>query len=101
MVIKSRIYFVITKLTDIPGGLYMQKLRPDMDIGNNIQKLRRKSGLTQDATIAKMNLMGISISKSTYAKLETNRMNIRISELVALKIIFDAEFNDFFDGLLD
>ena len=48
-----------------------------------------------------MNLMGISISKSTYAKLETNRMNIRISELVALKIIFDAEFNDFFDGLLD
>lgn len=79
----------------------MQKIRPDMDIGNNIQKLRRKSGLTQDATIAKMNLIGISISKSTYAKLETNRMNIRISELVALKIIFDAEFNDFFDGLLD
>ena len=79
----------------------MQKLRPDMDIGNNIQKLRRQSGLTHDATIAKMNLMGISISKSTYAKLETNRMNIRISELVALKIIFDAEFNDFFDGLPD
>lgn len=79
----------------------MQKIRPDMDIGNNIQKLRRQSGLTQDATIAKMNLMGISISKSTYAKLETNRMNIRISELVALKIIFEAEFKDFFDGLLD
>ena len=79
----------------------MQKIRPDMDIGNNIQKLRRQSGLTQDATIAKMNLMGISISKSTYAKLETNRMNIRISELVALKVIFDAEFNDFFDGLLE
>ena len=54
MVIKSRIYFVITKLTDIPGGLYMQKLRPDMDIGHNIQFLRHLAGLTQDETVAKL-----------------------------------------------
>jgi len=46
-----------------------------------------------------MHLMGLNISKSTYAKLETNRMNIRVSELVALKVIFHAEFNDFFAGL--
>ncbi|MDD3415681.1 MAG: helix-turn-helix transcriptional regulator [Lachnospiraceae bacterium] len=75
------------------------KLRPDMDIGKNIQLLRQKAELTQDQTIAHMHLMGLNISKSTYAKLETNRMNIRVSELVALKIIFDAEFNDFFIGL--
>lgn len=75
------------------------KLRPDMDIGRNIQILRQKTGLTQDQTIARMHLMGLNISKSTYAKLETNRMNIRVSELVALKMIFHAEFNDFFVGL--
>ena len=46
-----------------------------------------------------MNLMGIQISKSTYAKLETNRMNIKVSELVAMKKIFDCEFGDFFAGL--
>ncbi|EFS03585.1 hypothetical protein NT04LS_1260, partial [Listeria seeligeri FSL S4-171] len=49
---------------------------------------------------SKMNVMGLNISKSTYAKLETNRMNIRVSELVALKIIFNAEFNDFFEDLV-
>ena len=49
--------------------------------------------------ITKMNLMGIQISKSKYAKLETNRMNIKVSELVAMKKIFDCEFGDFFAGL--
>ncbi|MBF2508692.1 helix-turn-helix domain-containing protein [Listeria welshimeri] len=77
----------------------MQKIRPDMDIGKNIQRLRNDSKMTQDQVVAKMNVMGLNISKSTYAKLETNRMNIRVSELVALKIIFNAEFNDFFKDL--
>ena len=63
----------------------MQKLRPDLNIGGNIQKIRYDRKLTQDQVIAKMNLMGIQISKSTYAKLETNRMNIKVSELVAMK----------------
>ena len=80
-------------------GEYMQKLRPDMDMGHNIQRLRKKAGLTQDQTVAKLQLMGLEISKSTYAKLETNRMNIRVSELVALSRIFNAQFNDFFEGL--
>ncbi|EAC5256606.1 XRE family transcriptional regulator [Listeria monocytogenes] len=78
----------------------MQKIRPDMDIGKNIQQLRNDSKMTQDQVVAKMNVMGLNISKSTYAKLETNRMNIRISELVALKIIFDVAFNDFFEDLI-
>ena len=66
-------------------GNIMQKLRPDMNIGGNIQKIRYSRKLTQDQVIAKMNLKGIQISKSTYAKLETNRMNIKVSELVAIK----------------
>ena len=77
----------------------MQKLRPDLNIGGNIQKIRYDRKLTQDQVIAKMNLMGIQISKSTYAKLETNRMNIKVSELVAMKEIFHAEYQDFFVGL--
>lgn len=78
----------------------MQKIRPDMDIGKNIQSLRYQNKMTQDQVIAKMHLMGISISKSTYAKLETNRMNIKVSELAALAVIFDTDFNSFFTGLL-
>ena len=74
----------------------MQKLRPDMDIGHQIAMLRKAAGYTQEQTVAKLQLMGFDISKITYAKIETNRMNIRISELVALKEIFRVEFNDFF-----
>ncbi len=77
----------------------MQKIRPDLDIGKNIGDLRRKCKLTQEQVIAKLGLMGIEVSKSTYAKIETNRMNITVSQLIALKIIFDANYDDFFEGL--
>lgn len=78
----------------------MQKIRPDMDIGGNIQHLRQTAGITQDQTIAQLQLMGIEISKSTYAKIETNRMNIKVSELVALSKIFHVDIAEFFKGLL-
>lgn len=78
----------------------MQKIRPDMDIGHNIQRLRRSTNMTQDQVVAQLQLMGIEISKSTYAKLETNRMNIKVSELIALSKIFDADIAEFFFELL-
>lgn len=71
-----------------------------MDIGHNIQRLRKNSKLTQDQVVAQLQLMGITISKSTYAKLETNRMNIKVSELVALSKIFHADIAAFFEELL-
>ncbi|MFV0527637.1 MAG: helix-turn-helix domain-containing protein [Lachnospiraceae bacterium] len=78
----------------------MQKIRPDLDIGHNIQAIRYSCKLTQEQVIAKLNLMGISISKSSYAKIETNRMNIKVSELVALTKIFRSDMNAIFNGLL-
>ena len=78
----------------------MQKIRPDMDIGKNIQSLRYKNNLTEDQVIARLNLLGIVISKSTYAKLDTNPMNIKLSGLVAMAKIFHTDINAFFDGLL-
>ena len=77
----------------------IQKIRMDMSIGSNIQKMRYQNKLTQEQVIARMNLMGLPISKSSYAKIETNRMNIKVSELAALKEIFQAEYRDFFAGL--
>ena len=76
----------------------MGKIRPDRDIGSNIQKARKNKGFTQDETIAKLQLMGIDMSRSTYAKIETNRLNIRVSALIALSSIFGVDFNFFFDG---
>lgn len=78
----------------------MQKLRPDLNIGENIQFLREQSKLTQDQVVAKMQIMGVNISKSSYAKIETNRMNIKISELLALRSIFQVSIEDFFQKLI-
>ncbi len=77
----------------------MQKIRPDLDIGQNIARIRKEHGMTQDQVIARLHLMEIDISKSTYAKLETNRMNIKVSELVGLSLIFGTDFNAFFQNL--
>ena len=77
----------------------MHKLRPDMDIGENIRKLRKSRGLTQDQVVAKLQLMGLEISRSVYSRYEINRLNIRVSELVALKQILSCEYGDFFAGL--
>lgn len=77
----------------------MAKLRPDRYIGSNIQKARKSCGLTQDETVARLQLLGIEVSRSTYAKIETDRINIRVSELIALSQIFKVDFNCFFEGL--
>lgn len=74
----------------------MQKIRPDLDIGSTIRSLRLKSGLSQDDVVRELSLMGLTISRSTYAKLETNRMNIRVSELKALSLVFRCDYNAFF-----
>ena len=77
----------------------MQKIRPDLDIGGNIQRMRYLNNMTQDQVIARLHLMEIPISKSTYAKLETNRMNIKVSELLALSQIFHCDVGEFFKNL--
>ena len=74
----------------------MQKIRPDLDIGKTIQELRRARKMTQEQVLAKMQLMGIPISKSSYAKIETNRLNIKVSELIALKQILQCRYDVFF-----
>lgn len=77
----------------------MQKLRLDMDIGTTIRGLRKQKHMTQNTIVTKMQLMGCKLSRMTYSKMERNQYNIKISELVALKIIFDVSFDAFFADL--
>ena len=77
----------------------MQKSKSDLNLGGNIRKLRIRSGMTQEQVVAKLQVMGLPISRSSYAKIETNLLNIRVSELVGLKNIFKCRFDDFFEGL--
>lgn len=76
-----------------------QKLKQDINIGKNIRALRRKNKWTQEQVTAKLQIHGIIMSRDFYSHIECGDYNIRISELAALRRIFDCEYNDFFQDI--
>ena len=62
----------------------------------NLLRLRGESGLSQYALAREMQLRGSSMSRSTYAKIELGQGNIKASDLVALKEIYDVDYDEFF-----
>ena len=76
-----------------------QKIKQDFRIGPNIRKYRLQSHMTQEQVTAKMQLMGINISRSIYSQIEGGTYNIRVSELAAMKEIFIKNYICLFDYL--
>jgi len=79
-----------------------KKLKQDISIGENLQKLRNNVGLSQEEVAAKLQLMGISISREIISQMESGKYSIRISVLLALKKIYKVKsIDEFFKGLYD
>lgn len=76
-----------------------QKKNDPYNLGTNIRKFRIDRNMTQEATIAKMQLLGIKISRGTYSQIECGLANIKVEELLALAEIFHVKPGDFFEGL--
>lgn len=76
----------------------MQWIITDIPIGKNIRRLRKERGLTQSDVVAKIQLEGSRMSRSTLANIETCRRNIKASDLVLLKQVFQVEYDDFFES---
>lgn len=76
-----------------------QKIKQDISIGSNIRSLRKQSHLTQEQVVARLQLQGIEISRSSYSQIECGTYNIRVSELIALADLFQVDFNAFFLNL--
>ncbi len=77
------------------------KIRQDRDqynIGKNIRSYRMANHLTQEQIVAKMQLLGLPISRGSYSQIECGIANIRVEELLALSKILSVEINDFFSG---
>ena len=77
----------------------MVKLLNNETFSQNLKRIRKNSGLTQDQTVAKLQLLGSPISRSTYSLIEMGRGNIFASDLVGLQQIFNVDFKEFFDGI--
>lgn len=77
----------------------MQWIIHDVPLGRNIQNLRRKNGLTQSQLVAKLQIKGINMSRSTLANIETGRRNIKARDLKAIKEVLNVEYDKFFEGM--
>ena len=76
-----------------------QKLKRDLNIGNNLRKLRINAGFSQEKLCIELQRYKCDIGRSTYEKYENGELNIRISVLVALREIYNCRYDDFFEGL--
>jgi len=74
----------------------MAKLLGDKLLGRNIRQIRLNHGLTQEQTVAKLQVLGSPLSRSTYSLIEMGRGNVFVSDLVALKTVFQVEYAEFF-----
>lgn len=74
----------------------MTKLIGTEQLGRNVQRLRRECGLTQEQTVAKLQVLGSPLSRSTFSLIEMGRGNIFVSDLVALQMVFKTDFKEFF-----
>lgn len=68
-------------------------------LNENLLRLRKDSGLSQYELVAQMQLLGSSMSRSTYAKIERGERNIKATDLVCLKEIYGVDFSEFFVGI--
>ncbi len=77
----------------------VQKIKQDISLDNNIRKLRKQLKLTQEQVVARLQLQGIEISRSSHSQIECGTYNIRVSELIALAKLFQVDYNTFFENL--
>ncbi len=76
-----------------------QKIRRDLNMGDNLRRLRLNKGLSQEKLCAILQLKGCDIGRTTYAKYEAGELNIKASVIVELRKIYDCSYDEFFCGL--
>ena len=66
-------------------------------IGNNIKRLREKANLTQEQLSARLQTRGCDITRSAVAKIEVGQRHLYPDEIILLKEIFGASYDEIFD----
>ena len=68
----------------------------ERQIGYNIRMLREKADMTQDLLAAKLQLSGCDITRSAVAKIEVGQRHLYPDEIILIKRILKAEYEDIF-----
>ena len=76
------------------------KLKQDISIGANLKRLRKAAQLSQQDVSIKLDLLGLSTSRSIVSQMERGKYSIRVSVLRALKDIYKVDsYDEFFRDL--
>lgn len=76
-----------------------QKIRRDLNMGDNLRRLRDTFGISQEKLCAELQRRGCDIGRTTYAKYEAGELNIKASVIVELRKIYSCSYDEFFFGL--
>lgn len=66
-------------------------------VGQNIKKLRESAGFTQDYVATKLQINGCDITRSAVAKIEVGQRHLYSDEIILLKKILSATYDEIFD----
>ena len=66
-------------------------------IGKNIRNLRENAKITQDQLATKLQLRGCDITRSAVAKIEVGQRHLYPDEILLIKEILNADFDQIFD----
>ena len=76
-----------------------EKLKQDISIGGNLRRLRVEAGFSQEKLAARLQVLGLPVSREIISQMELGRYSIRVSVLLALKDLYHVSFDEFFRGL--
>lgn len=69
----------------------------ELRVGNNIRELREKRGITQDQLAARLQVNGCDITRSALAKIEVGQRHLYPDEVILLKTLLSATYDEIFD----
>lgn len=76
------------------------KIKQDVSIGANLRRLRKRAGFSQEQSAAKLQLLGLPVSREIISQMELGKYSIRVSVLLAMKEIYGVStFDEFFADL--
>lgn len=67
------------------------------NIGDNLRALRRQAGLKQHEVAARLQIMGLPVTREIYAQIEAGTHHIRYSVLLGLREIYHASWSEMLD----
>lgn len=73
-----------------------QKIKHDeiIHIGKNIRELRIQRGMKQTEVVRAMQLIGVSMTRETYVKIERGIQHIQASQLRAIKEVLNTTYDE-------